>query len=52
MRVAHAVAVDDGGPEAFGDPHRLGGIRAGEPDHFEGCTLAELDDAGGRAGGC
>jgi len=52
VRIAHTVAVDDGGPEAFGDPQRLDGIRAGETDHFEGCTLAERDDAGRRAGGC
>ncbi len=51
VEIADAVAVDDGKTEAFGDEGGLGAVRAGEPDHFEGSALAELDDLAGLTGG-
>ena len=53
VHVADAVAVENGGREAFGDPERLGFIGACQADHFDGGALAELEDAGGLTGlGC
>jgi hypothetical protein len=49
VEIAGPVAVDHRGPEAFGDPDRLGTVRAGEADHFDGGALAELHDPGGLA---
>eukprot|EP00903_Cladosiphon_okamuranus_P022542 g20737.t1 len=51
MELADAVAVDDGKTEAFGDEGSLRTVGASVPNHFEGRTLAELDDLAGLTGG-
>ncbi len=50
MQIADAAAIDHGGPETLRDQQCLCGIGASEPNHFEGGSLAELDDACRRTG--